>query len=186
MQQPEEMERWLRPKGWPSESQEQAIPASVLRRGSVHHFREKGGFCCEVTTAPGSLSVGGQDGSISAGSGSWEQVDLMPRPALVLSPWLSLLIPHSHAPSPCLLAGAWEGTVGTSQRAGGMGRLSWGSLVEAFRPAWAPGSRDSWLNSQMPGPHLLRDSGSGFGCGRAICLLTSALPPGNARGQGAL
>lgn len=64
----------------------------------------------------GSLSVGGQDGHISAGPGLWEQVDLLPRPALALSLGLSLLIPRSHVPSPCLLAGAWEGMVGTSQR----------------------------------------------------------------------
>lgn len=37
-----------------------------------------------------------------------------------------------------------------------MGMLSWGSLLVAFRPAWASGSRGSWLNSQVPGPHLLR------------------------------
>lgn len=77
---------------------------------------------------------------ISAGSWLWEQVALMPRPALFSASGC----PSSPqpCPQPCLLAGAWEGTVGTSQTAW---VLSWPSLVVAFRLAWVSGSRGSWL-----------------------------------------
>lgn len=116
MQQLGKMERWLRPKGWPGKSQKQVVPASVLRRGSVHHLREKGGFRYEATTAPGQPLCRRAGWAHLSRPWVWEQVDLLPRPALALSLGLSLLIPRSHVPSPCLLAGAWEGTVGTSQR----------------------------------------------------------------------
>lgn len=143
VQTPEGMGRCPGLKEWPRRKPRNGL--SLLcpqKEAACTALGEKGVFSYEAPVSPGQ-PVCRRAGWVGSSPALGRPADAMPGPALILHLWLSPLNPHSHLPSPCLLAGDREGATGTSWCSGGTGRLSWGPLVVALRRARATGSRGS-------------------------------------------